>query len=53
MPEKKKYNLLKKFFIKLIKFNKYNILSLKKQKSKRFNILTNKVNIENETIINI
>ena len=53
MPEKKKYNLLKKFFIKLIKFNKYNILSLKKQKSKRFNILTNKINIENETIINI
>ena len=53
MPEKKKYNLLKKIFIKLIKFNKYNTLSLKKQKSKRFNILTNKVNIENKTIINI
>jgi len=53
MPEKKKYNLFKKIFIKLIKFNKYNTLSLKKQKSKRFNILTNKVNIENETIINI
>jgi len=52
-PEKKKYNLFKKIFIKFIKFNKYNTLSLKKQKSKRFNILTNKVNIENETIINI
>lgn len=53
IPEKNNKTLLNKLFIKFIKSKKIKTLLFRKQKSKRFNILTNKVNIKNETIINI
>jgi hypothetical protein len=57
IPDTKKNNLLKsmlnKMLIKTITSKTIKILLLRKQKSKRFNILGNKSNIKNETIVNI
>ena len=57
IPETQKNSLLKimlnRILIKLIRSNKGKPLLFRKQKSRRFNILGDKANIKNETIVNI
>jgi hypothetical protein len=57
IPETQKKSLLKivlnRILIKLIRSNKGKPLLFRKQKSRRFNILGDKANIKNETVVNI
>ena len=57
IPETKKNSSLKmilnRILMKMIRSKKSKPLLFRKQKSRRFNILGNKANIKNETIVNI